>query len=133
VDRLRFRTIFVSDVHLGTSDCRADQLLDFLRSTRAERLYLVGDIVDLEALGRAPYWPASHSTVVAELLDLAMRGTAVIYIPGNHDAALRDLAGQRIGAIEVKGSRRCTAAPTDDASAPVMVTSSTPNIRAKPG
>jgi UDP-2,3-diacylglucosamine pyrophosphatase LpxH len=102
MDRLRFRSIFVSDVHLGTRDCRADYLLDFLRSVRTQRVYLVGDIIDLEALQRTPYWPAAHSQVLAELLDLAAHGTRVTYIPGNHDAPLRGLAGQRVGGIEVK-------------------------------
>jgi len=101
MDRLRFRSIFISDVHLGTRDCRADFLLDFLRSTRCEQLYLVGDIIDLEAMEQAPYWPARHSEVLAEFLDIAAKGTRVVYLPGNHDCSLRGLAGQRIGEIEV--------------------------------
>ncbi|UXI69149.1 UDP-2,3-diacylglucosamine diphosphatase [Tahibacter amnicola] len=101
MDRLRFRTIFISDIHLGTRDCRAEFLLDFLRSTRCNHLYLVGDIIDLEALEHTPYWPALHSQVMAEFLDLAATGTQVTYIPGNHDARLRGLAGQRIGAIDI--------------------------------
>ena len=101
MDRLRFRSIFISDVHLGTRDCRADFLLDFLRSTRCEQLYLVGDIIDLEALEQTPYWPARHSEVLAEFLDIAAQGTRVTYIPGNHDGKFRGMAGQRIGAIEV--------------------------------
>ncbi|MCQ4166546.1 UDP-2,3-diacylglucosamine diphosphatase [Tahibacter harae] len=101
MDRLRFRSIFISDVHLGTRDCRADFLLDFLRATRCERLYLVGDIIDIEAMERSPYWPARHGEVLAEFLHIAANGTAVIYLPGNHDAPLRGLAGQRVGQIEV--------------------------------
>ncbi|WP_313912551.1 UDP-2,3-diacylglucosamine diphosphatase [Tahibacter sp.] len=101
MDRLRFRSIFISDVHLGTRDCRADFLLDFLRSTRCEQLYLVGDIIDLEAMEQAPYWPSRHSEVLAEFLDIAAKGTRVIYLPGNHDCSLRGLAGQCIGGIEV--------------------------------
>ncbi len=98
--RLPFRSVFVSDVHLGLADCQAGYLLDFLRSIQCERLYLVGDIIDLENMAKRPYWHASHSAVVAEILDLAARGTKVLYIPGNHDAQLRRLAGQRIGGIE---------------------------------
>jgi UDP-2,3-diacylglucosamine pyrophosphatase LpxH len=98
--RLSFRSVFVSDVHLGLADCQAGYLLDFLRSMQCERLYLVGDIVDLENMARRPYWHASHGAVVAEVLALAARGTRVTYIPGNHDAALRQLAGQRIAGIE---------------------------------
>ena len=101
MDRLRFRSIFISDVHLGTRDCRADFLLDFLRSTRCEHLYLVGDIIDLEAMEQTPYWPTRHSEVLAEFLAIAAQGTQVTYIPGNHDCRLRGMAGQRIGAIEV--------------------------------
>jgi len=100
--RLDYRSIFISDVHLGSPDCRADYLLDFLRSTRCQTLYLVGDIVDLEALSRRSYWPTSHAAVLAELLAIAAGGTRVIYLPGNHDAAMRGLAGQRIGGIEVQ-------------------------------
>lgn len=99
---LRFRSIFISDVHLGTPDCQSGYLLDFLRSTRSEFLYLVGDIVDLEALAQRPYWHPEHSAVLGELLRKAGDGTRVIFIPGNHDAPLRGLAGQSIGGIEVR-------------------------------
>jgi UDP-2,3-diacylglucosamine pyrophosphatase LpxH len=98
---LKFRTVFISDVHLGTPDCQAQYLLDFLRQTRCEVLYLVGDIVDLEALAIRPYWPPSHSAIIAELVDLARRGTRVVYLPGNHDAPMRAFCGQRLGGIEV--------------------------------
>lgn len=98
---LRFRTIFISDVHLGTPDCKAGYLLDFLRRTECETLYLVGDIIDLEAMARRVCWPTEHGAVVAEVLRKAESGTRVVYIPGNHDAALRGLCGSRIGAVEV--------------------------------
>ena len=99
---VRCRTAFLSDVHLGTPDCRADYLLGFLRALRCETLYLVGDIVDLEALARRAYWPSSHAAVIGQLLGMAAGGTRVVYIPGNHDAPLRGLAGQTISGIEVK-------------------------------
>lgn len=109
-----FRSIFISDVHLGTPECKANYLLDFLRSTRSEFLYLVGDIVDLEALSARSYWHPLHSAILGELLHKAESGTRVIYIPGNHDAPLRGLASQKIGAIEVQlnaihtgADRRC--------------------------
>jgi len=98
----QFRSIFISDVHLGTPDCRADYLLDFLRSTDCEQLYLVGDIIDLEALSTRMWWHPGHTLILAELLRKAATGTRVTYIPGNHDAALRGLSGQRIGPIEVR-------------------------------
>ena len=71
----RYRSIFISDVHLGLRDCQAAYLLDFLRSTSAERLYLVGDIIDLENMLLKPYWHADHSAVLVELLAIAARGT----------------------------------------------------------
>jgi UDP-2,3-diacylglucosamine pyrophosphatase LpxH len=86
----RFRTIWISDVHLGTRGCKAELLLDFLRNTESEHLYLVGDIVDGWRLRRSWYWTQSHNDVVQKLLRKARKGTRVVYIPGNHDEALRD-------------------------------------------
>ena len=97
----QYRTIFISDVHLGLRDCQAAYLLDFLRSTRSERLYLVGDIIDFENMLLKPFWHGSHSAVLMELLAIAARGTRVTYIPGNHDAQLRRFAGQRIAGIDL--------------------------------
>jgi UDP-2,3-diacylglucosamine pyrophosphatase LpxH len=99
--RHSFRSVFVSDVHLGYADCQAEYLLDFLRSLRCERLYLVGDIIDFENMSLRPYWHASHSAVIAEILAIAARGTRVTYIPGNHDALLRNFAGQRFAGVEI--------------------------------
>ncbi len=91
------RTAFISDVHLGTPGCQAELLLDFLDHLHCTSLYLVGDIVDLEALERRPWWHASHSAVLSRLRRLASDGTRLIYIPGNHDAPMRALAGLSIG------------------------------------
>jgi UDP-2,3-diacylglucosamine pyrophosphatase LpxH len=99
--RLSLRSVFISDVHLGLADCQAAYLLDFLRSMECERLYLVGDIIDLENMAKRPWWHASHTAVITEILAIAARGTRVVYIPGNHDAPLRRLAGQRIAGVEV--------------------------------
>lgn len=96
------RSVFLSDVHLGTPDCRADYLLGFLRGLNCDTLYLVGDIIDLEALARRSFWPPSHAAVIAQVLALRAQGTRVIYIPGNHDAPLRALVGQSISGVEVK-------------------------------
>ncbi|HZP66285.1 MAG TPA: UDP-2,3-diacylglucosamine diphosphatase [Rudaea sp.] len=101
MSRQRFRSIFISDVHLGLRDCQAEYLIDFLRNVSCEHLYLVGDIVDIENMQLSPFWHARHGEVVAELLGIAARGTRVTYIPGNHDAALRRFAGQRFGGIEI--------------------------------
>jgi len=97
----RYRTLFISDVHLGTKGCRADRLLDFLRHHEAERMYLVGDIVDGWQLKSGWYWPQSHNDVVQKLLRAARKGTRITYIPGNHDEFLRDFLGTHFGGIEV--------------------------------
>ncbi|HEU4618850.1 MAG TPA: UDP-2,3-diacylglucosamine diphosphatase [Gammaproteobacteria bacterium] len=97
----RLRTVWLSDVHLGSRDCRVGLLLDFLRRTRCDVLYLVGDIIDLESLRRSFYWPTSHSEALRLLLEKSRAGTRVIYIPGNHDDELRALAGLRVGNIEI--------------------------------
>ena len=98
--RHRFRSIFISDVHLGLRDCQAIYLLDFLRTTSSERLYLVGDLLDIENAQRAPFWHPTHGAVLAEILAIAARGTRVTYIPGNHDAILRRFAGQRFAGVD---------------------------------
>ncbi|MGN6520209.1 MAG: UDP-2,3-diacylglucosamine diphosphatase [Dokdonella sp.] len=101
MSRLSFRSVFISDVHLGYAGCKARYLLDFLRTLRCERLYLVGDIVDFENMAKRPYWHASHAAVIRELLAIAALGTRVVYIPGNHDAALRRFAGMRVAGVEI--------------------------------
>jgi len=98
----RFRALFISDVHLGSRGCQADQLLDFLRFHDANTIYLVGDIVDGWQLRTAWYWPQAHNDVVQKLLRKARKGTRVIYVPGNHDEFLRgDYYGTHFGGIEV--------------------------------
>lgn len=100
--RRQLRSVFLSDVHLGTRGCNAELLLEFLRSVETRHLYLVGDIIDLERLARRSYWPRSHAAVLRELLRHAASGARVIYIPGNHDAALRAHAGLIVGGIEIR-------------------------------
>ncbi len=98
-----FRTLFLSDIHLGTPDCQATMLLDFLREHEADRIYLVGDIFDGWRMRRKGwYWPQSHNDVVQKLLRKARKGSQIIYIPGNHDEMLRDYLGAHFGGIEVK-------------------------------
>lgn len=99
---LHCRSAFISDVHLGTPDCKAAYLLDFLRRLRCQKLFLVGDIIDMEALARRVWWHADHGAVIAEILDMARRGIEVTYIPGNHDAPLRGLAGQAFGGVRIE-------------------------------
>ena len=102
VPKPRYRTIWISDIHLGTRGCKADYLLDFLRSTESDHLYLVGDIVDGWQLKRSWYWPQSHDQVVQTLLRKARKGTQVVYLPGNHDEVFRDYIGVHFAGIEVK-------------------------------
>jgi UDP-2,3-diacylglucosamine pyrophosphatase LpxH len=97
----RYRTIFISDLHLGTPGCQASALLDFLKSHPSEYLYLVGDIVDGWQLRRRWYWPQSHNDVVQKLLRRARKGCHVVYVPGNHDEFARGFVGHQFGGIEV--------------------------------
>ena len=97
-----YKTVFISDVHLGTRSAQAPLLLDFLRHVRCETLFLVGDIVDLWKVKRGPYWPQSHNDVLQKLLRTSRKGTRVIFIPGNHDEGLRDYCGMNFGGIEVR-------------------------------
>jgi UDP-2,3-diacylglucosamine pyrophosphatase LpxH len=96
-----FRTVFISDAHLGTPGCNAELLLDFLKSVECETLYLVGDMIDGWRLKKGWYWPAAHSDVVRAVLKMAKHGTRVVYVPGNHDEALRDLIGLKLGDVEI--------------------------------
>ena len=96
------RTLFVSDVHLGTRGCQAELLLDFLRLHEAETIYLVGDIVDGWRLRRNWYWPQAHNDIAQMLLRKAHNGSRIIYLPGNHDEFLRDYLGTHFGGIEVR-------------------------------
>jgi UDP-2,3-diacylglucosamine pyrophosphatase LpxH len=99
--KLKFRTIWISDIHLGTAGCNADLLVDFLHSVECETLYLVGDIVDGWRLRKGWYWPARHNDVVRRILKMATRGTRVIFVPGNHDEMFRQYVGFNFGGIEV--------------------------------
>jgi UDP-2,3-diacylglucosamine pyrophosphatase LpxH len=100
--RCKVRAVFISDVHLGTSGCQAEALLDFLKYHPSEYLYLVGDIVDGWQLRRRWFWPQAHNDVVQKLLRRARKGSKVIFIPGNHDEFARDFVGHHFGGIEVK-------------------------------
>lgn len=98
---LNLRTVWISDIHLGTPGCQADALLDFLRHTDCDTLYLVGDIVDGWQLRRNWYWPQAHNDVLQKLLRKARKGTRVIYVPGNHDEFARAYLGHNFGGIDV--------------------------------
>ena len=96
-----YRTLFISDVHLGTRAAQADLLLDFLKEAEADTIYLVGDIVDFWRIRRGAIWPQSHNDVLQKLLRRARKGARLVYIPGNHDEFLRGYFGVHFGGIEV--------------------------------
>jgi UDP-2,3-diacylglucosamine pyrophosphatase LpxH len=99
---VRFRTIWISDVHLGTTGCQAKKLLQFLRTTESETLYLVGDIIDGWQLKRRWYWDQVHNNVVQTVLKKARKGTNVVFVPGNHDEAVRQFIGLDFGGIKIR-------------------------------
>lgn len=98
---MKFRSIWISDVHLGTRGCNAEFLLDFLKHTESDYLYLVGDIIDGWRMKRTWYWRQEHNDVIQKLLRKARKGTRIIYIPGNHDETFRDFVRCRFGRVAV--------------------------------
>lgn len=100
--RRRFRTIWISDVHLGTKGCNAPMLIDFLDNTDSETIYLVGDIIDGWRLKKKFYWPDAHNDIVWRIMKRAKRGTRVVYIPGNHDEMFRQFTGLNFGGVEIR-------------------------------
>jgi len=100
-ERRRYRTVWISDVHLGTRGCNAEMLIDFLDDVDSDRMYLVGDIIDAWALKKRFYWPETHNDIVWRILKRAHRGTEIVYIPGNHDEMFRQFAGLSFGGVQV--------------------------------
>jgi UDP-2,3-diacylglucosamine pyrophosphatase LpxH len=100
-ESFRVRSVWISDLHLGTPGCQAAALLDFLRRVECDTLFLVGDIIDGWQLKRSWYWPQSHNDVVQKLLRKARKGTRVIFIPGNHDEFARKYVEHNFGGIDV--------------------------------
>ncbi len=98
---LRVRTVWISDLHLGTPGCQAEALLDFLKQVECQTLYLVGDIIDGWQLRRQWYWPQAHNDVVQKLLRKARKGTRVIFVPGNHDEFAHRYLGHNFGGVDV--------------------------------
>jgi UDP-2,3-diacylglucosamine pyrophosphatase LpxH len=98
---LQYKSIWISDIHLGTRGCQADMVLEFIKYTRSENLYLVGDIVDGWALKNRWYWPQQHNDVVQKILRKARHGTRVFYIAGNHDEILRKFIPINLGNVEI--------------------------------
>lgn len=98
---VHLRTLFISDVHLGTRGCQAQALLAFLKHYDAQTIFLVGDIVDGWRLKSTWHWPALHNVVVQKLLRKVRKGARIVYIPGNHDEFLREYVGENFGGIEI--------------------------------
>lgn len=100
-DRKKYRSIFISDVHLGTKHSSAEKLLEFLKETEADRYYLVGDIIDGWVMRKKIYWPQAHNDVVQFFLKQSKKSVEVIFIIGNHDEFLREYAGTEMGNIKL--------------------------------
>ncbi|QFT76337.1 UDP-2,3-diacylglucosamine diphosphatase [Erythrobacter sp. THAF29] len=101
-ERAEYRTIWISDVHLGTKGCNADMLIDFLDRTDSDTMYLVGDIIDGWRLKKKFYWPSTHNDIVWRVMKRAKRGTRIVYIPGNHDEMFRQFTGLNFGGVEIR-------------------------------
>src|ERR1700741_767363 len=99
---MQVRTVFISDVHLGYRGCRAGALLEFLRTVDARQIFVIGDLIDFWALRRALYWPREHQEVLRALLDIARRGTRVVYLPGHPADLPRDFCGRRLFNVDIR-------------------------------
>ena len=99
--KLRYRTVFISDTHLGSRSCQARDLVRFLRCIECETLYLVGDIIDFWRLRKRGHWPSEHNDVVQQILSKVRAGVHVVYVPGNHDEAARQYCGLVFGGVVV--------------------------------
>ena len=100
----KYKSVFISDLHLGSKHCNSNALLDFLSAIETERLYLVGDIVDVWRLKKKWYWPKTHNQILRKILKISEK-TEVIYVTGNHDEIFRSFPNIRIGRITVE--HRC--------------------------
>lgn len=101
-ERHKYRTIWISDIHLGTKGCNAELLIDFLDHTDSQTMYLVGDIIDGWRLKKKFFWPPEHNDIVWRILKRAKRGTRIVYIPGNHDEMVRPFSGMNFGGVEIR-------------------------------
>ena len=94
-----YRSVFISDIHLGTKMSQADELLEFMKTFDCEKIYLVGDIIDCWAMSKKKIWSQFHSDVIQKLLRRARKGVEIVYIPGNHDEMLREYCDAEFGHI----------------------------------
>jgi len=100
--KTRYRSIFISDVHLGTRDCKAELLCDFLKNNTANTIYLVGDIIDGWRIQQNKwFWKDTHTNVIRQILKHAKNGSRIVYVVGNHDEFLRPLLPYKISFGEI--------------------------------
>ena len=91
---MKYRTLWISDIHLGTKHSSAIELLEFLKNNEFKIIYIVGDLIDFWQLKHKHYWPQSHNDIIQKLLRKSRKGTSIIYIPGNHDEFVSDFFGE---------------------------------------
>lgn len=92
--------VVISDVHLGTYGCHAEELLKYLKSIKVKHLILNGDIIDMWQFSKS-YWPKTHTQVLRHITGLLTRNTRVTYLTGNHDENLRKFSGLRMGSFHL--------------------------------
>lgn len=97
-----YRSVFISDIHLGTRDCQAELLLEFITSVQCDYLYLVGDVFDIWKLKQSVHWPEVKNQILSAVFEKAKSGTKVIYVPGNHDELMRDFVGNTINGVQLE-------------------------------
>jgi UDP-2,3-diacylglucosamine pyrophosphatase LpxH len=96
------RAVWLSDLHLGSKDCKVDFLLDFFNSITTDTLYLVGDIVDMWQMSKQFHWPEKHNEVLHKIMHMSQNGTRVVYLPGNHDAPIQTYDGMAFGNVDIE-------------------------------
>jgi len=101
MSKAKYRTVWISDTHLGSRDCQAATLNAFLKNVKCEYLYIVGDFIDLWQLRRKWHWPQDLNNIVQRVLKKAKKGTQVVYVPGNHDETFREYAGLEFGGVRI--------------------------------
>lgn len=100
--KIKVRSVWISDIHLGFKGCSAEFLLDFLHHVECDYLYLVGDIIDIWEMKKRMFWPQEHNNVIRTILGKAKHHTKVVYVPGNHDEMLRDYDGAVFGNVQIE-------------------------------
>lgn len=100
--KTKYRTLFISDVHMGSKVSRSRCLNEFLKSVEAEKIVLLGDIIDVSAIKRKFFWDSDHNALIRRIFKMVKKGVEVIYIPGNHDKELRDMAGFDFAGIKIR-------------------------------